>query len=55
MSSSTNTLFSRRSFLKWSQSAMTLLGAAPLVKGAEAIAEQPASAGVIRPRPSGPS
>lgn len=43
MSSSENhTLFSRRSFLKWSQSAMALLGAAPLLGDAAEAAAAPA-------------
>ena len=36
--SSSNALFSRRSFIKWSQSAMALLSAAPVVSAAEAVA-----------------
>ena len=38
MSSSDRSLFSRRSFLRWSQSAMALFGAAPVIGAAEAVA-----------------
>lgn len=45
MSSVNQTPFSRRSFLKWSQSAMALFGAAPLIAATEAVAAPAASAG----------
>jgi uncharacterized pyridoxal phosphate-dependent enzyme len=43
MSSSNRTLFSRRSFLRRSQTALALIGAAPAIGVAEAVAATPAS------------
>src|SRR5215471_8543143 len=47
MSSSDRNLFSRRSFLRWSQSAIALFGAAPVIGVAEAAASPEAQAPAI--------
>lgn len=47
MSSSDRSLFSRRSFLRWSQSAIALFGAAPIIGAAEAVAAPAADSPAI--------